>query len=103
MSARRDKIGCADFHRALGLSRRGLLHAGALALAGLTLPQLLRAEASGAAGPKRNNSVIILWMRGGPPQHETWDPKPDAPGECRGEFGHIPTAVPGIIINEFLP
>ena len=71
-------------------------------MAGLTLPRLLRAESSSAA-PKRKNSVIILWMRGGPAQHETWDPKPDAPAEYRGEFGHIKTCVPGIIINEFLP
>ncbi len=102
MSSRREKIGCPDFHRKMAVSRRGFLHAGALAFAGLTLPQLLRAEAQ-APSAKRKNSVIILWMRGGPPQHETWDPKPDAPAEFRGEFGHINTAVPGIIINEFLP
>jgi hypothetical protein len=104
MGTRRERIGCADFHRTLGVSRRGFLHAGALAFAGLTLPQLLRAQdASAVAQAKRKNSVIILWMRGGPPQHETWDPKPDAPAEYRGEFGHIRTSVPGVIINEFLP
>jgi hypothetical protein len=102
MSPRKEKIGCSDFHRKLGLSRRGFIHAGALALAGLSLPQLLRAQ-SLSTSAKRKNSVIILWMRGGPAQHETWDPKPDAPAEVRGEFGHIKTAVPGIIINEYLP
>src|SRR4051794_27656422 len=102
MSARKDKIGCEDFHRTLRLSRRGFLHAGALAMSGLTLPRLLKAE-SLSPSPKRKNSVIILWMRGGPAQQETWDPKPDAPAEYRGEFGHIKTNVPGIIINEYLP
>jgi hypothetical protein len=105
-SVRKNQVGCEDFHRTLTVSRRGLLHAGLLGFCGLTLSQLLRAEARAAergATVKRQNSVIILWMRGGPAQHETWDPKPDAPSEYRGEFSHIPTNVPGIIINEFLP
>src|SRR2546423_9396645 len=106
-SRRRDLIGCPDFHRTLAMSRRGFLRAGALGIGGLTLAQLLRLEARAAetpgARPKRQNSVIILWMRGGPAQHETWDPKPDAPVEYRGEFGHISTTVPGIILNEYLP
>jgi len=107
--SRRERIGCQGFHQALradAMSRRGLLKAGVLSIAGLTLSQLLRSEAARAASggsPKRVNSVIILWMRGGPAQHETWDPKPDAPEEYRGEFGHTKTKVPGIIINEFLP
>src|SRR6266571_4844541 len=107
--SRRERIGCDGFHKALradSISRRGLLKAGVISIAGLSLSQLLRSEATFAAvggSPKKLNSVIILWMRGGPAQHETWDPKPDAPAEYRGEFGHIKTSVPGIIINEFLP
>src|SRR5215210_6247473 len=106
---RRERLGCDGFWRAAradAISRRGLLKAGVLSVAGLTLSQVLQSEAIAAAAganPKRVNSVIILWMRGGPAQHETWDPKPDAPEEYRGEFGHIKTTVPGIIINEFLP
>src|SRR5688572_14158909 len=103
---RANRVGCADFRRSLALSRRGFLQAGVLATAGLSLSQVLRAEARAAAAgapAKRQTSVIILWMRGGPAQHETWDPKPDAPAEYRGEFGHIPTKVPGIIVNEYLP
>lgn len=104
---RRQRIGCEDFHRAIAaerVSRRGLLKAGVLGMTGLSLPQLLRAaDANPSAASKRKNSVILLWMRGGPAQHETWDPKPDAPEEYRGEFGHIKTSVPGIILNEFLP
>src|SRR3954466_9848358 len=100
--SRRSRLGCPNFHQALradSLSRRGLLKAGVLSVAGLSLSQLLRAEASRptlATSPRSKNSVIILWMRGGPAQHETWDPKPDAPEEYRGEFGHINTRVPGI-------
>src|SRR5256885_9118660 len=107
--SRRERVGCDGFHRALradAISRRGLLKAGVLSIAGLPLSQLLRSEAARAAtgvNPSRVNSVIIRWMRGGPAQQETWDPKPDAPEEYRGEFGHTQTKVPGIIINEFLP
>src|SRR6185503_6879575 len=105
-SHRRDNIGCEDFHRTLALSRRSFLQAGMMGMAGLSLSNLLRLEAravAAGAATKRVNSVILLWMRGGPAQQETWDPKPDAPAEYRGEFGHIPTSVPGIIIDEFLP
>ncbi len=105
----RTRIGCSEFQRALRaerVSRRGFLQAGLLGTAGLALPTLLRSEAAATASgvaPDRTKSVIILWMRGGPAQHETWDPKPDAPADIRGEFGSISTKVPGIHINEFLP
>jgi hypothetical protein len=42
-------------------------------------------------------------MSGGPPQHETWDPKPEAPPEIRGPFGSIPTRVPGLRVGELMP
>lgn len=93
-------LGCDDARRSLGLNRRAFLRAGMLGTAGLALPGLLRAE---AGKPTRKNNVIILWMRGGPSQHETWDPKPDAPAEFRGAFGAIPTKVPGIQICDLLP
>lgn len=105
----RSRIGCPEFQQLLKaerVSRRGFLQAGMLGTAGLTLSGLLRAQAKAVDAGRnveRANSVIILWMRGGPSQHETWDPKPDAPAEYRGEFSPIRTKVPGIIINEFLP
>jgi hypothetical protein len=107
-TARPSRIGCPDFQRSLRSSRRGFLQAGVLGCAGLTLSNLLRLQAAsgattGASGAKRVNSVIILWMRGGPAQHETWDPKPDAPSEYRGEFNAIGTNVPGIQLCEYLP
>src|SRR5262245_11863264 len=99
-----NRFGCEEFRR-LSLSRRGFLHAGVMGLAGLSLADLLRvqARAAGSPGRSRENSVIILWMRGGPSQHETWDPKPDAPIEYRGAFGAMRTAVPGIQICDLLP
>ena len=51
----------------------------------------------------RAKSCIFLFLMGGPPQHSTWDPKPDAPGEVRGDFGPIATTVPGMSISELLP
>jgi uncharacterized protein (DUF1501 family) len=83
-------------------SRRGFLKAGVLGASGLGLADLLRAE-SASADPKPESSVIILWMRGGPSQHETWDPKMDAPSEYRGVFGSTPTNVSGARICDLLP
>ncbi len=102
-----NRFGCRNFFESLKFDRRGLLKVGMLGSAGLSLGQLLNLQAQAAAvGQAENskpNSVIILWMRGGPSQFETWDPKPEAPVEIRGEFSPISTAVPGIQINEFLP
>jgi len=92
--------GCSDARRSCTPDRRAFLRAGMLGAAGLALPGLLRAE---AATPTRRNNVIILWMRGGPSHHDTWDPKPDAPAEIRGEFGVIDTNVPGIRLSDLLP
>jgi len=100
------RLGCPEFRRVLAMERRSFLKAGVLGMAGLSLAELLKFEALAAdsgKSPSREHSVIILWMRGGPSQHETWDPKPDAPIEYRGEFGAIPTRVPGIQICELLP
>jgi hypothetical protein len=81
-----------------GLSRRELLRVGGLSALGLSLPQLLAAPRQGRA-----KSCIVLFLMGGPPQHSTWDPKPDAPPEVRGEFGPIATNVPGVRIASLLP
>jgi len=77
-----------------------------LGMAGLSLPRLLSLQAQAAqrgASVDRQKSVIILWMRGGPSQHDMWDPKPDAPVEIRGEFTPIDTKVPGITLTELQP
>src|SRR6516165_348171 len=91
-----------------GLSRRELIRVGGLSLLGLSLPGLVQARQAaedsraGASFGKAKN-VIFLWLQGGPPQHETFDPKPDAPAEIRGEFQPIATNVPGIQICEHTP
>src|SRR5260370_430401 len=102
------QFGCADFRATLAPSRRSFLRAGVLGATGLGLADLLRAEAQtpvadapGSLG--RTNSVISLWMRGGPSHIDMWDPKPDAPPEYRGEFGTIPTKIPGVRLGDLLP
>jgi hypothetical protein len=102
MTRSHSHTGCPEFQRSLRLTRRGFLHAGILGATGLSLAHLLRNEASAAANA-RTNSVIILWMRGGPSHIDMWDPKPEAPVEYRGEFGTIPTSVPGIFLSDMLP
>ncbi len=96
-------------------TRREWLRVGGLSAAGVSLPQLLRAGES--VGPRtatklssdlgstfgKAKNVIYLWLQGGPPQHETFDPKPDAPVDIRGPFKPIATNVPGIRFCELLP
>jgi len=96
--------GCDELRSTFRPSRRSFLRAGMLGATGLTLSQLLRSEAQASpTNDKRHNSVIILWMRGGPSHIDMWDPKPNAPAEYRGEFGTIPTPVPGIQLCDLLP
>ncbi len=97
------QTGCDDFRRSLRPDRRSFLKAGLLGTAGLSLSQLLRTEARASTPTGRQPSVIILWMRGGPSHIDMWDPKPDAPAEIRGEFGVIPTRVPGVRLCDLLP
>ena len=86
-----------------GLSRRSFLRVGGLATLGLSLPAFLRAQAARPAGQRKSISCILLWMQGGPSHHDTFDPKPDAPPEVRGEFRTIRTTLPGVQIAEHLP
>lgn len=83
-------------------SRRGFLRAGALGAAGLSLGQLLRLEALAGTGSS-SKAVVLIHLDGGPPQHETIDPKPTAPVEIRGPFLPIDTSVPGIQVSELMP
>lgn len=85
-----------------GLSRRQFLRIGGLGLGSLSLPQILRAEASAGKRPG-HKAVIMIFMTGGPPHQDMYDLKTDAPAEVRGEFKPIDTRVPGIQICEHLP
>jgi uncharacterized protein (DUF1501 family) len=85
-------------------SRRWFLQTGLAGMAGMSLPDLLRCRAQGAAARRADRkAVILIWLSGGPSQLDTWDPKPDAPSEVRGPFGSIATQVPGVRISEHFP
>ncbi len=93
-----------------GLTRRELLQVGSLGFAGLGWPKtpaIARAQNEAASsklpGFGQAKSCILLFMYGSPSQLETFDPKPDAPVEVRGELGCIPSSVPGVNICERLP
>ncbi|MBI2825457.1 MAG: DUF1501 domain-containing protein [Planctomycetia bacterium] len=99
--------GCAEFRSLRRMSRRRILEAGSLGLLGLGLDALCGARAAatpgGAGAPTgfgRAKACIFLFMWGGPSQLDTFDPKPDAPREIRGEFRSISTAVPALSICE---
>ncbi|MBI2827038.1 MAG: DUF1501 domain-containing protein [Planctomycetia bacterium] len=103
---------CTNYFAATRPTRREVLRAGGLGLLGLSLPELLAGRAAGvpAGGSQlpsgsfgRAKSCILLFMWGGPAQQETWDLKPEAPAEIRGEFRPIATRVPGIHISEHFP
>jgi hypothetical protein len=86
-----------------GVSRRNFLRVGVLGALGLSLPDLLRARAR-AADPRRGDvACILLWLQGGISHIDSFDPKPEAPNEIRGEFGSIATNVPGISVCDPLP
>jgi hypothetical protein len=92
-----------------GWTRRDFLWAGALPILGLGLDDWLRLRAATpvvrAPGSSfgRAKACILLFAYGSPPQHETFDPKPDAPAEVRGAMGAIQTRLPGIRIGDHLP
>ncbi len=86
-----------------GATRRDFLRAGALGVGGLTLASYLRNAQAAEAQLAKANSAIVVFLGGGPPQLDTFDMKPDAPAEFRGEFNPIATNVPGIRVCEHLP
>ena len=87
------------------LTRRRLLQTGSLASLALGNAQLLRARAATrATNPAgRDTSVILIWLTGGLSHSETYDPKPNAPSEYRGDFHSIASNVPGLDLSELLP
>ncbi|WP_152050513.1 DUF1501 domain-containing protein [Tautonia marina] len=97
-----------------GPSRRAVLRAGVLGAFGLALDDVFRLRSLAArqssyetqptlGGTPRAKSCILIWLSGGPSHIDTFDPKPEAPSEFRGEFKPIETAVPGVRISEIFP
>jgi hypothetical protein len=92
-------------HTCAGFSRRDFLRVGSLALGGLALPQLFAAKASGSALSKvvTGKSVVVLFLHGGPPHIETFDPKMSAPEGFRAITGEVATSIPGITFGKAFP
>src|SRR5215470_17207771 len=94
-----------------GLTRRDFLQLGGLGAFGIGLDGFLRhapAATLRVPGPAAQSfgkakACILLFPYGSPPQHESFDPKPDAPAEIQGEMKAIATSVPGLRICERLP
>ena len=88
-----------------GITRRDFLQIGLGGTMGLGLCDLLRLQANtqGKSQKGSNTKCILVWLDGGPSHYETFDPKPDAPSDIRGEFKSIPTSVPGIHFSEVVP
>src|SRR6187455_3294683 len=84
-----------------GMTRRDFIRIGGLAMGGMSLPQILRAEQATGANPHK--AIIMIFLPGGPPHQDMWDIKTEAPPEIRGEFDPIRTNVPGIEICELFP
>src|SRR5437016_3479284 len=90
-----------------GMPRRDFLQLGLGAVMGLGFTDLLRARAAAAEAVGKTShaqvNCILIWMDGGPTHYETFDPKPDAPKEIRGEFKPIKTRTTGVSFSEHLP
>ena len=99
----RKPVGCRPGDH-VPIGRRELVRAGGLGLLGVSAADLFRLEAHAAAPlAGRARAVVFIFQSGGPSQHETWDPKPDAPAEVRGEYGTVATRLPGVRFCEYLP
>lgn len=84
-------------------TRRSFLKVGALGLSGFGLPSLLQGSPAADKPWVRDRSVVWVWLGGGPPQQETWDPKPDLPSEFRTMFGETQTSLPGVRFGGHFP
>lgn len=103
-ASRSRREGCRPEDHPL-IGRRALVQAGGMSLVGLGLSDLLELEtqAAGNDRPGKARSVVFIYQSGGPSQHETFDPKPEAPDTIRGEFGVAQTHIPGELFCEYLP
>lgn len=107
MSSKRSAKECSELHQGFRFSRRAALEAGWLGAMSFGLPALWHGQSqateSGQPGFGKAKRCLLMFMWGGPSHLDTWDPKPEAPAEIRGEFQAISTATPGIFISEHFP
>ncbi|MGE3805317.1 MAG: DUF1501 domain-containing protein [Gemmataceae bacterium] len=108
MARRHIEGGCREFQQQATVQRRDFLRVGGLGVLGLSLPALWQAEARASNyGAERTTarakSCIFLFLSGGPSQLETFDPKPEATAEHRGDFKPIQSRLPGVLVGEHLP
>jgi hypothetical protein len=85
------------------LSRRAFLRVGTLGALGLSLSDYLALQQARGAPPARAKSIILIYTMGGISHHDSFDPKPGAPAEIRGELGTIPTRLPGARFSDLIP
>src|SRR6516165_11130250 len=85
------------------VSRRDMLQAGTIGLMGLSLADVFATRAAATPVGAAPKSVIYVFLSGGLAQHDSFDPKPDAPDVIRGEFAPIRTRIPGVLMSEHLP
>jgi hypothetical protein len=94
-------IGCPSFRQ---FNRRNFLRIGGASLCGVTLLDVLRAQARAAGAPEpKARQMIVVWMAGGPPHTDMFDMKPDSPSDYRGEFKPIKSNLPGLDVCELMP
>ena len=91
-----------------GVTRRDFIQVGLTGVLGMGLCDLMRLRAaasapSGVSSSAKNVNCILIWLDGGPSHYESFDPKPDAPSEIRGDFKTIPTKIPGVHFSECVP
>ena len=91
------KFNCA------GMGRRNFLQVGLGGLAGMGFANILRAQQASSPPDKKPVNCILVWLDGGPSHYESFDPKPNAPKEIRGEFGSMKTNVPGVHFCDKVP
>ncbi len=95
--------GCGRNRQPAAMNRRAFLRAGTLGAFGLSLARYLGLREAQGAAPAPAKSVLLIYTMGGISHHDSFDPKPEAPAEVRGEFSTIPTRLPGVRFSEHVP
>jgi uncharacterized protein (DUF1501 family) len=103
MASNRWASGCVGYRASAGMNRRAFLKVGTLSALGLSLAQYAGLRQAQAATPARAKSVLLIYTMGGISHHDSFDPKPEAPAEIRGEFSTVSTRVPGVRFSEHVP